>query len=115
MLIVTCPCALSLAAPSAYLAAAAALLRRGVLVQRLDALEALRGARHRLLRQDRHADRRPGPQRVALNPPAAQRRPRRAGVRAMAAALAAASNHPLSVALAAQARGTDAVRRIRLA
>lgn len=41
VLIVTCPCALSLAAPSAMLAAAGALARRGVLVQRLDALEAL--------------------------------------------------------------------------
>ena len=41
VLIVTCPCALSLATPSALLAAAGALARRGVLVQRLDALEAL--------------------------------------------------------------------------
>jgi len=40
VLIVTCPCALSLAAPSALLAAASALARRGVLLQRLDALEA---------------------------------------------------------------------------
>ena len=40
VLIVTCPCALSLAAPSAMLAAASALARRGVLLQRLDALEA---------------------------------------------------------------------------
>jgi len=41
VLIVTCPCALSLAAPSAMLAAASALARRGVLLQRLDALEVL--------------------------------------------------------------------------
>ena len=41
VLIVTCPCALSLAAPSAMLAAASALARRGVLLQRLDALETL--------------------------------------------------------------------------
>ena len=41
VLIVTCPCALSLAAPSALLAATSALARRGVLLQRLDALEAL--------------------------------------------------------------------------
>ena len=40
VLIVTCPCALSLAAPAALLAAASALARRGVLLQRLDALEA---------------------------------------------------------------------------
>ena len=41
VLIVTCPCALSLAAPSALIAAASALARRHVLVQRLEALEAL--------------------------------------------------------------------------
>ena len=41
VLIVTCPCALSLAAPAAWLSAAGALARRGVLVQRLGAFEAL--------------------------------------------------------------------------
>ena len=41
VLIVTCPCALSLAAPSAMSAAAGALARRGVLIRRLDALEPL--------------------------------------------------------------------------
>jgi len=41
VLIVTCPCALSLAAPAAMLAAAGRLAREGVLLQRLDALEAL--------------------------------------------------------------------------
>ena len=45
VLIVTCPCALSLATPSALLSAAGALARRGVLVQRLQALEALARAR----------------------------------------------------------------------
>jgi P-type Cu2+ transporter len=39
VLIVTCPCALSLATPAATLAAAGALARRGVLVRRLQALE----------------------------------------------------------------------------
>lgn len=43
VLVVTCPCALSLAAPSAMVAAAGALARRGVLLRRLDALEALAG------------------------------------------------------------------------
>ena len=46
VLIVTCPCALSLAAPAALIAAARGLARRGVLVQRLDALEALATAQH---------------------------------------------------------------------
>jgi len=41
VLIVTCPCALSLATPSALLSAAGALVRRGVLLQRLGALETL--------------------------------------------------------------------------
>ncbi len=41
VLVVTCPCALSLATPAAMLAAAGALARRGVLVRRLQALEAL--------------------------------------------------------------------------
>ncbi|HKB52358.1 MAG TPA: cation-translocating P-type ATPase [Ramlibacter sp.] len=40
VLIVTCPCALSLATPAAALAAAGALARQGVLVRRLQALEA---------------------------------------------------------------------------
>ena len=41
VLIVTCPCALSLATPAAMLAAAGALARRGVLVRRLEAFESL--------------------------------------------------------------------------
>jgi P-type Cu2+ transporter len=40
VLIVTCPCALSLAVPSTLLAAARGLAQRGVSVRRLDALEA---------------------------------------------------------------------------
>ncbi len=41
VLIVTCPCALSLATPTAMLAAAGSLARGGVLVRRLQAIEAL--------------------------------------------------------------------------
>ncbi len=41
VLVVTCPCALSLATPAAMLAAAGALARRGVLVRRLGAFESL--------------------------------------------------------------------------
>jgi len=41
VLVVTCPCALSLATPAAMLAAAGALAKRGVLVRRLDAFESL--------------------------------------------------------------------------
>ncbi len=39
VLVVTCPCALSLATPAAMLASAGALAKRGVLVRRLQALE----------------------------------------------------------------------------
>lgn len=41
VLIVTCPCALSLATPAAMLTSAGALARRGILVRRLQAFEAL--------------------------------------------------------------------------
>jgi len=41
VLIVTCPCALSLATPSTLVAAAGVLARRGVLLRRLDTLEAM--------------------------------------------------------------------------
>jgi Cu2+-exporting ATPase len=41
VLVVTCPCALSLATPAAMLATAGALAKKGVLVRRLQALEAL--------------------------------------------------------------------------
>jgi Cu2+-exporting ATPase len=41
VLVVTCPCALSLATPAAMLAAAGSLARTGILVKRLEALEAL--------------------------------------------------------------------------
>lgn len=41
VLVVTCPCALSLATPAAMLASAGALARQGILVRRLEALETL--------------------------------------------------------------------------
>jgi P-type Cu2+ transporter len=43
VLVVTCPCALSLATPAAMLAAAGNLARSGVLVRKLEALEVLAG------------------------------------------------------------------------
>jgi Cu2+-exporting ATPase len=46
VLVVTCPCALSLATPAAIAAATAALARRGVLVAHSDALETLSKANH---------------------------------------------------------------------
>lgn len=49
VLIVTCPCALSLATPSALIAATSALARRGVLLRRVEALETLARVRHVML------------------------------------------------------------------
>jgi Cu2+-exporting ATPase len=46
VLVVTCPCALSLATPTALAAATAALARRGVLVAHTDAIETLSKATH---------------------------------------------------------------------
>ncbi|MCV5917285.1 HAD-IC family P-type ATPase, partial [Escherichia coli] len=97
VLIVTCPCALSLATPAAVLAAAAALARRGVLVQRLGALETLAAAdvfvfdKTGTLTQDRLTLRE-----VTTFTPIAQHE-----VLAHAAALAQVSLHPVSRALAA--------------
>jgi P-type Cu2+ transporter len=95
VLIVTCPCALSLATPAAWLAAAGGLARRGVLVQRLEALEALAAVdtavfdKTGTLTQDRlvlaATQLSPGADREALL--------------ASAASLAALSRHPLSRAL----------------
>ncbi len=102
VLIVTCPCALSLAAPSALLAAAGALARRGVLVRRLDALEALAaidtvcfdktGTLTEARLQVAGIDLLPAALRAGIDEPSAL---------AMAASLAASSTHPLSLALVA--------------
>lgn len=106
VLIVTCPCALSLAAPAALVAATGALARRGIMVQRLDALESL--ARMNRLFLDKTGT-------------LTDERPRWIGSRAAdgqavsddlaraAASLARWSSHPLSQALASDPalRSTD--------
>ena len=109
VLIVTCPCALSLAAPSALLAAAGTLARRGVLVRRLDALESL--ATIDTVCFDKTGTlTRAGLRVVAVELMAAADR---AGlderaVLALAASLAASSTHPLSLALVAAAAAASA-------
>ncbi|MBL8349925.1 MAG: cadmium-translocating P-type ATPase [Burkholderiaceae bacterium] len=107
VLIVTCPCALSLAAPSALLSAASALARRGVLLQRLDALEALTSIRRVYLDKTGTVT----DERLQL---AGQARLADAGIDdaellARAASLAGWSSHPLSQALVAAA--ADGPRR----
>ena len=99
VLIVTCPCALSLATPSALLAAAGGLARRGVLLRRLEALETMARCDHLVidktgtLTEDR-------PRYVGC-----ERLESAAGIDEkslvdLAASLAAWSRHPLAQALA---------------
>jgi Cu2+-exporting ATPase len=99
VLIVTCPCALALAVPAALVAAAGGLARRGVLVQRLDALETL--ARIDRLFIDKTGTLTIRQQRLqhlhVLRPNAGLAAPQAA--LAVAASLAAWSRHPLSDAL----------------
>ena len=110
VLIVTCPCALSLAAPSALLAAAGALARRGVLVQRLDAFEALAKVdtlffdKTGTLTEDRMQL-----QRVQLLASALAAGLDEASVLRLAGSLAAHSSHPLAKALARNVVAPDAV------
>jgi len=104
VLIVTCPCALSLAAPSACLAAASALVRRGVLVQRVEALEAL--ARIDTLCFDKTGTLTDARLEVAAcrMQPSTADAAEPAEVLQRAGALAAASTHPVAMALAAHAQ-----------
>lgn len=99
VLVVTCPCALSLATPAAMLAAAGALARRGVLVRRLDAFEALATVDTVIF------DKTGTLTRDGLVLVATQVRPgtRPAQALAQAAALARHSLHPVSRALVAAA------------
>ena len=104
VLVVTCPCALSLATPAAMLAAAGTLARRGVLVRRLDAFEALAGIDTVLFDKTGTLTRDVlvlGATRVREGIPPEQ-------VLAMAAALAQYSLHPVSRALVAGAATTSA-------
>lgn len=112
VLIVTCPCALSLATPAATLASAAALARRGVLVRRLDALE--RGASIDTVVFDKTGtltEDRLQAQLLACRPDADPAR-----ALALAGALASRSLHPASRAVSALAgpapRRVDAVQEV---
>jgi len=101
VLVVTCPCALSLATPAAMLAAAGALARQGVLVRRLGGLEAL--AEVDLVVFDKTGT-------LTRDALVLQTVRTRAGVSeaqalAMAMALAQQSLHPVSRALVAAGQG----------
>ena len=101
VLIVTCPCALSLAAPATLVAAARGLARRGVLLQRLEALEVLASVRQVFfdktgtLTHDRLVC-----SAVQLTDAGKAELGTSDAARAVAAGLAAWSMHPLSQALA---------------
>jgi Cu2+-exporting ATPase len=108
VLIVTCPCALSLAAPSALLAAAGAMGRRGVLLRNLDAIQQL--ARLQTLFVDKTGTL----TEARLRCTGTQRFDAAGGMgtdelQAVAASLAAWSGHPLAVAVR-EAFGASATR-----
>jgi Cu2+-exporting ATPase len=101
VLIVTCPCALALAVPASLVAAAGGLARRGVLVQRLDALESMARLDHLFIDKTGTLT----TQALSLQQARVQQANRwlttPADALALAAALAQWSRHPLSQALAA--------------
>jgi len=109
VLIVTCPCALSLATPSALLAATSALARRGVLLRRIEALESLARVRHVMLdKTGTVTDTQPELRNVVACVSGLDD----AAVEALAdraAALASVSTHPLSRALVAARPGAAPV------
>ncbi|APW37275.1 copper-translocating P-type ATPase [Rhodoferax koreense] len=97
VLVVTCPCALSLASPAAMLASAASLARRGVLVGRLQGLEALAGVDTVVFdKTGTLTDDTPRLERVFCRAGA-----RTDDVLALAAAIGAQSSHPAARALVA--------------
>ena len=97
VLIVTCPCALSLAAPSALLSTAGRLARSGVLLHRLDALDAMARVTTVYIDKTGTLTRREPVLRtqVRLGPAGASAN----AMLAAAASLAAWSTHPLAQAL----------------
>lgn len=99
LLVVTCPCALSLATPAALVAATGSLVRRGILCTRADALETLARATHFVF--DKTGTLTHGHMGLIGVLPLGTHG--RDSVLAMAAALEASSEHPVGRALAAAA------------
>jgi P-type Cu2+ transporter len=100
VLIVTCPCALSLAVPATLVAAAQGLARRGVMLQRLDALQTLAQAGHFFFdKTGTLTDPQQQLQAVLLTPAGRAALGTEATALQRAAGLAAWSAHPLSKAL----------------
>ncbi len=98
VLIVTCPCALSLATPAAMLSTAGALARQGVLLQRMQALEALTGVQAVVFDKTGTLT----AERLQLRGVVLREGVTRAEALAWAASLAQDSMHPLSQSLRAE-------------
>ena len=95
VLVVTCPCALSLATPTAFVAGTASLARRGLLVARAGSLQTLANADHLILdKTGTLTQARLGIERVECLTPDYDRE----ACRRMAAALQAHSAHPIAQA-----------------
>jgi Cu2+-exporting ATPase len=99
LLVVTCPCALSLATPAALVAATGSLSRRGILITRGHALDALARATHFVF--DKTGTLTSG--RMSLIGVLGLGGQREEAALAMAAALEVSSEHPVGRALAAAA------------
>jgi Cu2+-exporting ATPase len=98
VLVVTCPCALSLAVPSALLAATSAMARQGLLLRNLDAIPGL--ARVRTLFVDKTGTLTDGKVHcTGVHHPDGAPRERLQMLGGVASSLAAWSTHPLSRAL----------------
>ncbi len=112
VLVVSCPCAFALAVPAALTRALAVMARRGVLVVKPDAIEALAGATHVLFdKTGTLTDRKLTLERTqvlapAMTPDEALR---------LAGALARESRHPLSQAIAAAVSSSDSSSDLLLA
>jgi Cu2+-exporting ATPase len=108
VLVVSCPCALSLATPAALACAAGALSRRRILCVRPDALEALSRVTHVVL--DKTGTLTNGDVRLLDVVPAAG--VDRAACMAIAAALEQGSSHPLASALREHAGSAHAAEQV---
>lgn len=113
VLIVTCPCALSLAAPSAMLSAAMAMAKQGLLLRRIEAIEGLAGMQTLFIDKTgtlTEARR----QRATMIRTSPDERWTDEAVRQQAASLAAWSTHPLAKVLAQEtAKATGAWHGLR--
>ncbi|HEY6511559.1 MAG TPA: cation-translocating P-type ATPase [Burkholderiaceae bacterium] len=108
VLIVTCPCALSLATPAALIAAAGAMGRRGVLLRKLDAIDKL--ARATVLFIDKTGTlTQPQLDCVAIERLVHDATPTTESLLAAASSLAAWSHHPLALSIVRHRAAAGAV------